>query len=248
MLFRSENLYRLFAPQRTSDGTKIPYLNKATIFKLIRTIGKNACVAVYTQIEHNTIKYNIVCEFQNDGVINVYPLNHFDMPVSFSNSTNIFSNIDEIMSLAVNPLIHQIKPFFEQSGLELQLFTSIQSSNVEIRDMLFETVYNINKPINIDKIEGCISSAFIVESSNFKKGIAMRFKRVSNFDKRDSQEAFIIEKIQQGLKLDEIVDDLIKQFPELDKDAAEEQVIQLSSELEINRGIAKSDRFPSIPK
>ena len=38
-----------------------------------------------------------------------------------------------------------------------------------------------------------------------KEGIKLRFKRVSNFNKRTSQEAFVIEKQKQGLREDDIL-------------------------------------------
>ena len=47
---RQENIYRLYTEQMTVDGRKIPFLNKAIIFKLIKNIGKSRSVAVYTNI------------------------------------------------------------------------------------------------------------------------------------------------------------------------------------------------------
>ena len=136
-------------------------------------------------------------------------------------------------------MIEQIKPFFEQSGLDIPLFQSIQNNNIEVRDMKFQMMYNITSPIDINKIGGCISSVFVVESSNFKKGVQLRYKRVSNFNKRDSQDAFIIEKIDQGLKLDEIVEELLQQFDDLDQEAAEDLISKIRSELEVIRGANK---------
>jgi hypothetical protein len=49
----------------------------------------------------------------------------------------------------------------------------------------------------------------------FKKGIEMRYKRVSNFNKHDSQEAFVIEKQKQGFTMDEIVVELRNNYNEL---------------------------------
>ena len=156
-----------------------------------------------------------------------------------TNGENMFENIDEIVKITVNPLIEQIKSFFEQSGLLIPLFNSIQSNNVEVRNIVLQTCYNITKPIDIKKYIGCISSVFIVESSDFQKGIQMRFKRVSNFNKRDSQEAFIIEKIDQGLKIDEIIDELLKQFDDLDEEIATDLIIKIRSELDVIRGANK---------
>ena len=59
----------------------------------------------------------------------------------------------------------------------------------------------IDTAIKLDNIIGCISSAFNVETSNIKKGIDMRFKRVANFNKTTSQEAYIIEQINQKSNL-----------------------------------------------
>ena len=52
----------------------------------------------------------------------------------------------------------------------------------------------ISKPLHLESFKGCISSIFNNESTQFKSGIHLRFKRVSNFNKVTSQEAFIIEK------------------------------------------------------
>ena len=242
---RQENIYRLYTEQIAVDGRKIPYLHKALILKLVRTIGKSKSVSVYTNIVHNGITYNMVCEFADNGTITVYPLDErFDVPILIQNNdSNPFKNIDEIISLSINPLIQQIKPFFEQSGLEIALFNSIQSTNVEIRDLQYQTVYSITTPINISKYIGCVSSIFTIESDDFKgsrkkgRGIEMRLKRVSNFNKRDSQEAFIIEKIDQGFKFDEIVANLMQNYDGVDEGTASELIAKIRSELELSRGV-----------
>ena len=242
---RQENIYRLYTEQIAVDGRKIPYLHKALILKLVRTIGKSKSVSVYTNIVYNGVTYNMVCEFADNGTITVYPLDErFDVPILIQNNdSNPFKNIDEIISLSINPLIQQIKPFFEQSGLELALFNSIQSTNVEIRDLQYQTVYSITTPINISKYIGCVSSIFTIESDDFKgsrkkgRGIEMRLKRVSNFNKRDSQEAFIIEKIDQGFKFDEIVANLMQNYDGVDEETASELIAKIRSELELSRGV-----------
>ena len=236
---RQENIYRLFSPEITVDGRKIPFLQKASIFKLIKTIGKSKSVAVYTNIQYEGIYFYMACEFHDNGSIDVYSLNDFLSPVLLNSGENMFENIDNIISLTVNPLIDQIKSFFEQSGLIIPLFKSIQSTNIEVRDMKFQSCYNITKPIDITKYGGCISSVFVIESSKNMNGIQLRYKRVSNFNKRDSQEAFIIEKIDQGLKFDEIIEELLKQFDDLDEEMAIDLIEKIRSELEVIRGANK---------
>jgi hypothetical protein len=140
---RQENIYRLFADQIAIDGRKIPFLNKAVIMRLTRSIGRNKSVAVYTNIVYKGVMYNMACEFMDNGSVTVYPLDVFEAAVQKTD------DIDAIIDLAVNPLIHQIRPFFEQSGLEIALFRSIHATNVEIRDLTYQTVYGISTPINL---------------------------------------------------------------------------------------------------
>ena len=230
---RQENIYRLFAPQLTMEGKKIPYLQKTTIFKLIKTIGKGKSIAVYTNIQYKGLNYNMSCEFEENGNITIYPISEFETPVQVDNN---FEDIDNIVGLAINPLIEQIKPFFEQSGLDIPLFRSINAMNIEVREIKYQFTYNILKAIDINKYRGCISSIFVVETSNIKKGIEMRYKRVSNFNKRDSQEAFIIEKIDKGIKIDELISELLNQFEDLDEEMATDLIIKIRSELEVTRG------------
>jgi hypothetical protein len=233
---RQENIYRLYTEQMTVDGRKIPFLNKAVIFKLIKNIGKSRSVAVYTNIIFEGIQYYIACEFADDGSIAVYPLTDFEEPIMVDEEKS-FKKMNEMLALAVNPLIEQIKPFFEQSGLEIPLFTTIKSVNIEIREITYQTVYSISKPIEINKYIGCVSSLFTIESSNLKRGgIDMRLKRVANFNKRDSQEAFIIEKIDQGFKFDEIVEELIKNYNDVDDEIASDLIAKIRNELEVTRG------------
>jgi maleate cis-trans isomerase len=111
--------------------------------------------------------------------------------------------MDTIIDTVVNPLIEEIRPFFKSSGLELPSFTSITSSNIEIREMTYQIVYSVTKTIDLNNYMGCLSSIFTIESTNLveninmKEGASMRFKRVSNFTLLDSQVAFIVEKISQ---------------------------------------------------
>jgi len=236
--YKQENLYRLYCDKKTADGRKIPFLNKAIIFRLIKSIGKTKSVSIYTNIIVKGFKYEIAVEFEETGLITVSSLTDFENIILVSDG-KMFENIDNILSLAINPILEQIKPFFEQSGLVIPLFKSINHSSVEIRDIKYSSIFNITSIIDVNKYLGCTTSIFAIENANIKKGLKMRFKRVSNFNKRDSQEAFIIEKIDQGSKFDEIVEQLLANYDDLTKETAEEMIINIRSELEVTRGANK---------
>ena len=70
----------------------------------------------------------------------------------------------------------------------------------------------------------------------------LRFKRVSNFSKFTSQEAFILEKSEQGLRGSEIIQALLENYPDdLNEQQARELVSKIANELEVERGVRKSD-------
>ena len=79
--------------------------------------------------------------------------------------------------------------------------------------MTYETQIMITKPFDIENYKGRIYSVFINETNRLKHNkINLRFKRISNFSKFTSQEAFILEKAEQGLRGNEIIQALIENF------------------------------------
>jgi hypothetical protein len=231
---RQENVYRLFTDKIATDGRKIPYLEKAIIFKLMKTIAKNKSVGIYVETTSNKIVDSIFCEFDEEGYITI--------STEFKTVMNI-NEIDIVLKDTINPIIIEIKKFLEQSGYKLKEFKSLNDDNVEIKQLTYETQVKIKKKFDISAYKGCISSIFINET-NVKKGntINLRFKRVSNYSKFNSQEAFILEKSEQGLRGDQIIEELLENFPEdLDREQAVEMVKKIANELEIEHGVRKSD-------
>jgi hypothetical protein len=129
---KQENMYRLYANKLSMDGRRIPYLSKTTIYKLMKNIGKNKSVSVYTNIIFEDIGYNFVCEFEENGFISVFPLNEFDKVIHFNDD---FVQLNQMIGLVVNPLINQMKPFFGQSGYKINTFLSFLNRNIELEDI-----------------------------------------------------------------------------------------------------------------
>jgi hypothetical protein len=254
---RQENIYRLYTDKISTDGHKIPYLNKSSIMKLSKTIGRRRSVAVYTKVfyqvddtyetEKDENDYYIICEFDETGSITVYSFKSFVKPVLLGSTQETkFTNINKIIDLSVNQLLEQIKPFFEQSGLYIPLFKSVTEDNIEIRDITYQMVYSIKNPINLKQYTGCLSAAFVVESTNLTelhvknkdKGAYLRFKRVSNFTLLDSQTAFIIEKIDHGFNQTDIIFELQQNY-DIDEEKARDILQNTLRDLEATRGANK---------
>jgi hypothetical protein len=230
---RQENIYRLFTDKIATDGRKIPYLKKGLIFKLIKNIGKTKSVSVNINTDIHAGVSQFICEFDENGFITII----CDLEKVMNES-----QINELFKNNVNPIIQEISNFLEQSGYKISLFETIKSDNIEIKQLTYESNIKIKHAINLDTYKGCISSIFNNESSSFKKDIHLRFKRVSNFNKVTSQEAFIMEKSSEGFRGHEIVDALLENFQDdLNREQAEELVQKVANEIQLERGVKKID-------
>jgi hypothetical protein len=229
---RQENIYRLYTDQIAADGKKIPYLKKATIFNLIKNIGKTKSVTVFIEFKNNSINQAIYCEFNENGYITI-STEFIDVMTE--------NEIDEIFRNTVNPIIDEVKHFLEQSGYKLGNFNSLRDENVEIKQLNYECQIEISKPFNIENYKGCIYSIFNNESS--KKGdIILRFKRVSNFNKVTNQEAFILQKQEEGFRGNEIVDALLENFKDdLTREQAIELLRKVANEIELESGVKRTE-------
>jgi signal recognition particle subunit SEC65 len=226
---RQENIYRLFTDKIATDGRKIPYLKKATIFKLIKNIGKTKSVSVYI---NNTLNENIeqlICDFDENGFTTVTC--ELETVIDEKEMDNLFIQ-------NINPIVQEISNLLEQSGYKMSLFENIYNPNIEIKQLTYECNIKIKQAIKLDAYRGCVSSVFINESTSFKQDIHLRFKRVSNFNKVTSQEAFILEKSSEGLRGSEIIEALLENFhDDLNRKEAEELVIKVANEIEVERGV-----------
>jgi len=228
---RQENIYRLYTDKISTDGRKIPYLKKASIFKLMKVIGRTKSVSIYVETNDNQV---LNCEFDEEGYIT--------MSGEFDNVVDV-SQVDTIFKNSINPIIQEIKIVLEQSGYKLNLFNSLNDENVEIKQMTYQSLITITKSFDIESYKSCFYSIFVNESNRLKSDkINLRFKRVSNFSKFTSQEAFILEKSEQGLRGSEIIQALLENYPDdLNEEQARELVSKIANELEVERGVRKSD-------
>jgi hypothetical protein len=199
----------------------------------MKEIGKTKSVTVY--INSVTDASLLTCEFEENGNITIS--GEFDKIVSVA-------DIDAIIKANVNPIIQEVKNYLEQSGYTIQLYESMYNDNVTVKRLNYQSNIEITKPIKINDFIGCITSVFVIETKDIKAktGINMRFKRVSNFNKFTSQEAFIIEQANQkdGLKGDEIVLALIENY-RMNEGDARNLVAKLASELQVERGVKRRD-------
>lgn len=226
---KQENMYRLYADTISTDGRKIPYLNKATIFKLVKNVAKQKMtVALY--ILYKT--HEIICEV--DERCNIM------ISCKFEN-TETLEYVETLFQEAVNPILLQLKHYFQQHNYNILLFDTFTNDNIEIKHIDFQINLQTKAPIDITSLKGCITSIFNIESTNVLKGTNLRFKRVSNFNKRTSQEAFIIEQQHDGVPSTDILEALVSNY-KLSESDAETLIQKIINELQIEKGAKRKDK------
>ncbi len=241
---RQEKIYRLYANKVSQDGRKIPYLDRAEIFKLMKIMGKNKSVSIYIVDNDEKIGANhtINCEFEEDGKISV--------KCEFGKSLSV-NDINKIIIDNVNPIIDNIKNYLEENGYTMSAFTSLDDENIEITEMMYEMEIEFDKinKFTTKNLMGCISSVFVVEDiDNFSEnGVSLRYKRVSNFNKRSSQEAFIIEKMIAGYRAQDIVELLIENYKDMTNSEAVELISKIITEMEFDKKSRKRERIKINP-
>tara|TARA_Y100000741_G_scaffold364860_1_gene357417 strand:+ start:7 stop:4815 length:4809 start_codon:yes stop_codon:yes gene_type:complete len=234
---RKEKMYRLYTNKIAINGNKIPFLNKAKIFKLQKTLAKTKSISCYINPEPNI---EIICTFKENGSVSIEFFN-YEIPISISLIEKyIFDN--------VNPILYNVKNFMELSGYTFKVFESIYNYNVEINDMLYQINTEITKKFDISKFIGCLNDVFNIENNDLSKGIILRFKRVSNFNEMDSQEAFIVVQYTQKKTYDEIIS-LLQQNFTLSKENAVKKLGSFLNDVQIELSLneAKKLKIKSNP-
>jgi hypothetical protein len=234
---KKENIYRLYADKYASDGRKIPYLQKATIFKLMKDIGKTHSVAVYATIQYDDIDHQIICEFEENGNIR--------LSCQFEETVDI-QYIEDLFKTAITPIVDEVKIYLEQNGYSMNTFVSIFDKNVEINQITYSSSIVISKPIQLNKISGCINPIFVIESDDGENNIEMRYKRVSNFNKMNSINAFVVEKQRQGVQITQLVDEIVHNY-EVSQEEATDIIKKVVSELQLERGVRNEFKIKENP-
>jgi hypothetical protein len=224
---KQEKIYRLFSNKTSTTGKKIPYLSKGIIFKLIKHIGKNKGISLFIQKIYNNENIDIECEIVSNGDINVKS--------TFKNALNE-NIITEQIKDTINPIILYIKKILEQDNLSIGEFNSFNDDNIEIIDSNYQIVMPIKKSINLKKYIGCISSIFAIYEGKLDKGIIMRYKRVAYYNEVDSQTALIIELINKGYRINDIIEELKENF-NLNEEEARIKIGSVATNVEDMRNV-----------
>lgn len=192
---RMEKIYKLYCDKLATNGKKIPYLSKGTIFKIIKNIATQKSIAFYINVNDNNI-INFVCHIYQDASINI----ELDLDNPYS-----VIECEELIKNNINNIINKVSDFIKESGYTLNLFDNLYDNNVEIENISYEYYLPIKNNIILSKLTSCITSIFNVEQGNLKDIIRMRYKRVNNYNEMSAIESTIIDLIQNEVEQENII-------------------------------------------
>jgi hypothetical protein len=227
---RKENIYRLFCKTKTSNGSKIPILSKAIIFRLVRSIGNIKSIAFF--VYHKQKEF--VVEVYETGLI-LISLNKMGAPTDFTSLA-----IDELNILllqCVNPIIEKIQEIinnsFSSPSNTLQLFTSITDNKMKIIKMDYEMKLPITHKVNVLRYIKCLRNVFIFEKEN-----QLRYTRVSNFNKNNSIEIFVMDSIKNKMNIRDIIISLVENYSLTQNDALQ-LLTSITNEIQLELNVRK---------
>ena len=227
-----EPMFRLYGEEKTKDNRVIPTLTKTKASQLASQIGKAKCVAAYIVVKDEK-DIDFVCEMQENG----------DIVIDITSSSPItLTKVNDLILQYANPFIKQIANFLSESGYKFELFSGIDEDNIDILHIKYGYDVMITSDVDIfdlKSVQKCLTPVFIINSFNIsgRDGINMRYKKVSNFNKMTSKEAFVIEQIKrrEGYQGELLVENLMNAH-DISEDEAREIIARVASQLTIDTG------------
>ena len=235
---KKETIFRLYADRTTTNGKKIPYLTKTEISNLNFTLAKKISVAMHIHYKQKKDGIDTIeCVFNENGSITIQ--------MEIIDVKEGTKHIEEAVRDHVNGIINKVKNLLEQHGYNFDTFDTLEDDNITIDNILYQSYLSIKK-IDIAKNLGCLSSIVnLIDDNLSTTGIRMRFKRVSNFDKMDSIEAFITELTMNDKRKKTILEALEHNFS-LEKAEAEKKYMEWISSVKIMGDVKRRKRFKIV--
>jgi len=224
---RRENMYRLYSKEIYANGKRKPYLDASVILKLSKEIGKSGEIALYTNVSFKSTNVKLYVDFQKDGSLRVHA--NLIEPITQT-------DLNELLTSGLNPVIADINGFIKPIGYNIQIFTSLDDSHIEIYSMRYISSIPIKKPSDfiLGTYRNFLSSIFTVETSdvNSTDGAKLRYKRVDNFQDMNPTDDFISIENNKHTEVDDIIRMLAREF-NLDEETARNNVVAFYSKFAI---------------
>ena len=214
-----DNLFRFYYESVSSNMTKIPFLTKSEIMKLLERMGNKKqllSIVLYDQGTTNPI------------LADIFPNGNISIRADFANQPILLDNVNTLVIQVYDNIRKILNQILQESGYSLNRLENIRDRRVEIVDIGYRTSV-ICKKLDFEKYGGCLSAVFNVLQVDYQKGIEMRYKRVENYTEMDAENAYILDIYKKTNNEAEIIDAL-KSNLGMTEEEARAKIIQFLSE------------------
>ena len=214
---RRENIYRLFAKKINKYGAKIPFLKRTKIIQLSKDIGKSKQISFYIPYVDGGKTIDILLTLTHNS--NIF------IDCVFETAKKI-DELNEIIVKHVNPIIHNINSFLNQSGYQLHIFDTIKNEMVEIVKMTYLCKVPVQRKITLLN-EGYVSAIFDVVEENISKGAIVKYKRVENYEEMNAETSLIMNWFMENGRMNR--EEIIKLLMDYSDIGREESLLKIDA-------------------
>ena len=216
---RYDNLFRFYYESVSADMTKIPFLTKSEIMKLLERMGSKKqllSMVLYDKDSANPI------------LADIFPNGNISIRADFANQPILLDEVNTRVIQVYDNIRKIVNQILQESGYSLNRLENIRDRRVEIVDIGYRTSV-ICKKLDFEKYGGCLSAVFNVLQVDYQRGIEMRYKRVENYTEMDAENAYILDIYKKTNNEQEIIDALKSNLGMTDAEARA-KIVQVLSE------------------
>ena len=226
---RREKIYRLYADKESTNGRRIPYLPKSTIFRLTKVLASEKQVSVF------------IVEGDQPVILNFY--SDSSMGIAFNLRLPLEQEaLVAYLQEACNPVIDAVNVFMADRGYSLQRLNRLNDPFVQVNDVDVVLTDKLSSGMDIEHAASCMSAAFSLNSTTSEGVVNLTYTRVANFNKMDATESFITSQINSGLAETDILDALVARFGLEGREEARQKLLEFISQQQVVRDAFRSSR------
>lgn len=198
-----ENIYRLFTKDTTRQGTRIPFLPKASVIANSKRIDKPHTITFFI---HGDDTFYVSIDESADIYAEFIPSH--PMPVDTINQTirTMYANIET-----------QLNRLLMQTGFSIPKFHALDQKNIEVFNIEYGLSVRAEKGVDPKKCAAVFGGIFDIQNRD-RNSMVLNYKRVDNYKSMDSVNRTIHDGFRDGVSDRDIIDRLMQnhQFTEED--------------------------------
>jgi hypothetical protein len=211
------------------NGRKIPFLPKGLIFKLVKILATEKQLSVFI-IEHD---FPVVLNFFSDSSLSIV----FTMKEAIPEHALL-----GILQKACNPVIRDVNTFMSPKGYSLPLLSSFKQNGFRYNSVDLQLVNAMPHKLDLLKGAKCMRPIFSIGDQSVKDGIALSYIRVADYNKMNSMQEFITNRINSGVPENELLTDMVTEFALKNEQVARNKLLEFVSQQHIVRDAYRSSR------